>query len=180
VLENFESYTNHQQLAKAWYRPPHGGGTKHTLASDIKSEGRQALKWAYTTTRDDATHYSPTCRVAKWDASGGNAAQFWLKPDGSGRQITFQLNIANRDGKNIHDLWQTVYVPNEGDTNRRVVTIPFATLEHNVEYADAPDASPVFKPGALIEIAFYIGARNDEPGEGVYYLDDSKAVHLAE
>ena len=180
ALEDFESYTNNLQLAKAWYKPHHGGGTKQTLKTSIKNSGKQALKWEYSTTKEDATHYSPICRVAKWDASGCNAVRFWLKPDGSGRQITFQLNIANREGKNIHDLWQTVYVPAKGDTAGRIVTIPFAKLEHNVKYADSPDTSPVFKPEALIEIAFYINGRNDEPGDGVYYLDDVNTVQISE
>jgi hypothetical protein len=47
-----------------------------------------------------------------------------------------------------------------------VVTIPFTNSEHNVKYADAPATSPVVKPEALIEIAFYIGGRHVEPGEG--------------
>lgn len=178
VLENFESYTNDQQLAKIWYRPPHGGGTTQTIERIYVDGGRQALKWEYHTTQEAKTHYSAICRVAKWDASGCNAAQFWLKPDGSGRQLTFQLNISNAQGKNIHDLWQTVYLPKKGDTAGRVVTIPFATLEHNIKYADSPDTSPVFKPEALIEIAFYVNGRQDEPGDGVYYIDEIKAVHL--
>lgn len=178
VLEDFESHTDDLKLAKLWYRPPHGGGTRQTIEKVQVAEGRQSLRWEYHTTQEDKTHYSAICRVAKWDATGCNAAQFWLKPDGSGRQITFQLNIANKDGKNIHDLWQTVYVPKKGDTAGRVVTIPFHALQHNTRYADSPDTSPVFKPEALIEIAFYIGGRNDAPGDGVYYIDDIKAVSL--
>ena len=119
-------------------------------------------------------------RPALSDTSGCNAAQFWLQPDGSGRQLTFEFNIANREGKNIHDLWSFKYVPAKSDTAARVVTIPFAKLEHNVKYADSPDTSPVFKPEALIEIAFYIGGRNDAPGDGAYYLDEIKAVQLAD
>lgn len=179
MLEDFESYADDAQLAKAWYWPRHGGGTRQTIEKTNKSDGRQGLKWEYGTTVEEKTHYSPICRVAKWDASGCNAAQFWLKPDGSGRQITFQLNIANQRGQNIHDLWQTVYVPKKGDTRGRVVTIPFASLEHNIKYADSPDTSPVFKPEALIEIAFYINGRNDEPGDGAYYIDEIKAVQVA-
>lgn len=179
MLEDFESYTDDAKLAKAWYWPRHGGGVRQTIEKAQKSEGQQSLKWEYSTTVEEKTHYSPICRVAKWDASGTNAAQFWLKPDGSGRQITFQLNIANRAGKNIHDLWQTVYVPKKGDTQGRIVTIPFAALEHNIKFADSPDTSPVFKPEALLEIAFYINGRYDEPGDGTYYIDEIKAVQLA-
>ncbi len=178
MLEDFESYVDDAQLARIWYWPRHGGGVRQTIEQTHKSQGRQALKWEYSTTAEDKTHYSAICRVAKWDASGCNAAQFWLKPDGSGRQITFQLNIANREGRNIHDLWQTVYVPPKGETQGRVVTIPFTALEHNVKYADSPDTSPVFKPEALIEIAFYIKGRNDPPGDGTYYIDEIRAVHL--
>ena len=104
VLEDFEGYTNDLQLAKTWYRPPHGGGATQTIERIHTSDGRQALKWEYHTTKDEKTHYSAICRVSKWDASGCNAAQFWLKPDGSGRQITFQLNIADARGKNIHEV----------------------------------------------------------------------------
>ena len=70
MLEDFESYTEDAQLAKAWYWPRHGGGTRQTIEKTHKSAGRQGLKWEYSTTVEEATHYSPICRVAKWDASG--------------------------------------------------------------------------------------------------------------
>jgi hypothetical protein len=134
------------------------------------------LRIAYTTTPDPATHYAPLCRVAKWDLSGCNAVQFWLKPDGSGRQLTVELNIANAEGGNIHDLWNLKYVPAKGDTTPRLVSIPFSQLVHNTKYANSPKVSPVFKPEAVIEVAFYIGGRNDEPGEGVYGFDEIAGV----
>lgn len=177
VLENFESYTNDLHLAKIWYKPPHGGETRQTLETTRRIEGKQSMRWDYTTTTEEKTRYSAICRVSKWDASGCNAIQFWLQPDGSGRKLTVQLNIANRQGRNIHDLWQTDYFPARGDSSPRIVTIPFASLQHNVKYADSPDTSPVFKPEALIEIAFYVGHR-DQPGTGAYYFDDIKAVQL--
>lgn len=179
VIENFDSYTNDAQVAKVWYKPHHGAPVRQLLDPVTKGGGKQSLKIAYATTKETETHYAPFCRVAKWDLTGCNAAQFWLKPDGSGRQLTFQLNIANKEGKNIHDLWQTVYRPKKGDTAGRVVTIPFSALEHNVKYVDSPDTSPVFKPEAVIEVAFYIGGRNDEPGEGAYYFDEIVGVRDA-
>lgn len=180
VVDDFESYTNDQQLAKAWYKPPHGGGTHQALESGIKRGGKHSLKWEYSTTRSPDKFYSAICRVAKWDLSGCNALQFWLKPDGSGRALLVDLNIANREGKNIHDLWDYTYVPKKGDTTPRIVTIPFTKLVKNAKYADSPDTSPVFKPEALIEVALCIGGRNDEPGEGVYYFDDFLGMVLAE
>lgn len=63
-----------------------------------------------------------------------------------------------------------------GDTAARIVSVPFSNLIHNTKYADAPDTSPVFQPETVIEVAFYIGGRDDEPGEGTYDFDDLKAV----
>ena len=123
-----------------------------------------------------ATHHAPFCRVAKWDLSGGNAVKFWFKSDGSGRQLTFELNLANKEGKNMHDLWSVKHVPATGDTAARIVTVPFAKLVQNTKCADASDTSPVFKPEAVNEVAFCIGSRNDDPDEGVYYFDEIAAV----
>jgi len=178
VVDNFESYTNDQQLAKAWYRPPHGGGVRQTRESTIKNSGNFSLKVEYGTTQSDDKFYSPICRVSKWNLAGCNALQFWLKPDGSGRALLVELNIANLEGKNIHDLWDYKYVPQKGDTAPRLVTVPFLKLVKNTKYADSPDTSPVFKPEALIEVALCIGGRNDDPGEGVYYFDDFQGVSL--
>lgn len=178
VVEDFESYTNDLQLAKAWYKPPHGGGIQQTRESVIKGGGQFSLKVEYHTTKSDDKFYSPICRVSKWDLSGCNALQFWLKPDGSGRALLVELNIANREGRNIHDLWDFTYVPTTSDKTPRRVTVPFSKLVKNAKYADSPDTSPTFQPEALIEVALCIGGRNDDPGDGVYYFDDFQGVHL--
>lgn len=177
LIEDFESYTNSTQLAKIWYRPPHGSPVTQTLDATTKGGGKQGMRIAYTTTAEPATHYAPICRVANWDLSGCNAARFWLKPDGSGRQLTFEFNIANKEGKNIHDLWSAKYIPAKGDTQPRLVTIPFASLVQNTRHANSPDVSPSFKPEAVIEVALYIGGRMDSPGEGVYSIDEIVALH---
>ena len=176
IVDDFESYTNDQQLAKAWYKPPHGGAIRQTLESTTKHSGKFSLKVEYTTTKSDDKFYSPICRVSKWNLAACNALQFWFKPDGSGRGLLVDLNIANKEGKNIHDLWDYTYVPKKGDTAPRIVTVPFSKLVKNAKYADSPDTSPVFKPEALIEVALCIGGRNDEPGHGVYYFDDFQGV----
>ena len=176
IVDDFESYTNDQQLAKAWYKPPHGGGIRQTRGSTIKNSGQFSLKVEYTTRKSDDRFYSPICRVSKWNLAGCNALQFWFKPDGSGRALLVNLNIANAEGKNIHDLWDYTYVPKKGDTNPRIVTVPFSKLVKNARYADSPDTSPVFRPEALIEVALCIGGRNDEPGDGLYYFDDFQGV----
>ena len=176
IVDDFESYTNNQQLAKAWYKPPHGGGTHQARESTLKNSGHFSLKFEYSTTKSDDKFYSSICRVSQWNLAGCNVLQFWLKPDGSGRALLVDLNIANSEGKNIHDLWDFTYVPKKGDTAPRWVIVPFSKLVKNAKYADSPNTRPVFKPEALIEVALCIGGRNDDAGAGVYYFDDFKGV----
>ena len=92
--------------------------------------------------------------------------------------MTFELNIADKEGKNINDLWDYVYKTEKGDMAARIVTVPFYALVHNIKYADSPDVSPKFKPGAVIEVAIYIGGRNDEPGSGIFYFDEIAGCKL--
>ncbi|MEI8113835.1 MAG: family 16 glycoside hydrolase [Bacteroidia bacterium] len=178
VIDNFDHYTSNEQLTKAWYHPGHGAANTRTLEPKIKAAGKYSLKCEYTTNKSEDQFYVPFCRVNQWDLSGCNGVQFWFKPDGSGREMTFQLNIANKEGKNIHDLWEYTYLTEKGNTDGRWVIIPFFNLKHNTKYADAPDVSPTFKPEAVIEAAFYIGGRNDEPGSGTVYFDEISGASL--
>jgi hypothetical protein len=172
MIDDFESYPDNETLSKVWYQPWHGGRMIRSLEPVIKGGGKYSLKCEYKTDTTQTAFYSPFCRVSKWDLSGCNGVQFWFKPDGSGREMTFELNIANRAGNNIHDLWDYKYLTEKGDTTARIVVIPFISLVHNTRFADAPDFSPVFKPEAVIEAAVYIGGRNDEPGTGTWYFDE--------
>lgn len=176
VVDDFESYADDSQLGKAWYKPHHGAPLRLSLDARDVGGGRQALRIEYATTAAPETHYAPFCRVAKWDLTGCHAVRFWLKPDGSGRQLTFELNVADRQGQNIHDLWNYKVVLAKGDTEPRFVTVPFSRLKHHTKFADSTETNPVFRPGSVIEVAFYIGGRDDEPGEGAYLIDEITGV----
>jgi|GEM_PF-2271020 len=91
VIEDFEAYTNDTQVAKAWYKPHHGAPVHQSLDRATKGGGKQGLRIAYSTTKESATHYAPFCRVARWDLTGCNAAQFWFQPDGSVRDHRYGL-----------------------------------------------------------------------------------------
>ncbi|NEW81988.1 MAG: DUF1080 domain-containing protein [Mariniphaga sp.] len=172
VVDSFDSYANTEELLKAWYHPGHGGQMICSLEPKIKGAGKYGLKCAYVTGKSDDLFYSPVCRIAKCDLSGCNGVQFWLKPDGSGREFTIEFNIADKEGKNIHDLWNYKYIPEKGDAMARWVNIPFSSLVRNTKSSDSPDVKMVFKPEAIIETAIYIGGKNDAPGKGVYYFDE--------
>ena len=177
VIDNFDSYPNDEALLKAWYHPCyHGGPMVRTLEANIKDAGKYSLKCCYTNLDEPTKFYSPVCRVDHWDASGSDAVSFWYKSDGSGREFTIQFNIANKDGKNIHDLWETTYFPEKGDTSARTIILPYCDLKHNIQYADTPNVSPEFKPESICEIALYIGGRDHGAGTGAYYFDSIIAV----
>jgi hypothetical protein len=90
VIDNFDSYSSNEELSKAWYKPGHGGANTRSLEPKIKGGGKYSLKCGYTTTKSEDMFYIPFCRVDKWDLSGCNGIQLWMKPDGSGREMTFK------------------------------------------------------------------------------------------
>jgi len=177
VLEDFESYASTEDLARHWYKPPHGSWMRQSLESGIKSQGRYSLKFEHRLTAEKGQNYAAICILKKWDLMPYNALQFWLKPDGSGREITMQFNIADAKGANIHDLWQATYKTSVGDDTARIVTIPFSDLRHP-SWLDVTGKSPVFLPAAVIELATYISAGEGHFGEGVFYIDDIRAVNV--
>ena len=172
VIDNFDSYSNNMKLSKAWYHPGNGGQMNCSLDSKIKGAGKYSLKCEYVIEKSEDKFYSPVCRVAKWDLTGCNGVQFWFKPDGSGREFTMEFNIADENGKNIHNLWDFKYIPEKGDTMARWVNLPFSGFVHNTKSTDSSDVKMVFKPEAIIETAIYIGGKNDAPGKGIYYFDE--------
>lgn len=179
VIEDFESYSSNDDLAKHWYKPPHGAWMRQSLEPAIKSGGRYSLKFEHKLSGESGQDYSAICIIKQWDLSPSNAVQFWLKPDGSGREVTIQFNIADAHGANIHDLWQTTYRPDAGDATPRLVTVPFSELRHP-GWLDLTGRSPAFLPAKVIELALYIGAgAHHYFGEGAYYFDDFRAVRVA-
>jgi hypothetical protein len=178
MIDNFDSYASNEELAAKWVHPGHGGKMRQSLEPLIKGGGKYSLKCEYTTEKSTNNFYSPISCKSKWNLSGCNGIQFWFKPDGSGREMTFELDMAGKDGKDIHDLWGYNYKTEKGDTASRIVTIPFFNLIHNTKLSDTPDENSVFKPDAILQVSFYINGRNEEAGSGVYYFDEITGAKL--
>ena len=87
---------------------------RQTLATRTGTPGGHALKFEYRTEPGDGKFYAAICIVKNWNLAGFDAVRFWLKPDGSGRELTIQWNVADAKGDNIHDLWQAGSRPREG------------------------------------------------------------------
>jgi len=177
VIEDFESYPSDAALAKAWYVPPHGNWMRQTLASRPAGAGGHALKFEFRTEPGEGKFYAAICIVKNWNLTGFDGVRFWLKPDGSGRELTVQWNVADAKGDNIHDLWQASYRPEKGDATPRLVTIPFARLERP-GWLDRTGKRASFSPAHVNELALYIGAPDGPFGQGAYELDDFEAVRV--
>jgi len=178
VVDNFDSYSANEALSKAWSNPGHGGQMILSLESKIKGAGKHGLKCEYVTEKSDDKFYCSFSRIAKLDLSSCNGVQFWLMPDGSGREFTMEFNIADSAGKNINDLWAYKYISEKGDTMARWVNFPFSSLVHNTKFTDSPDVKMDFRPEAIIETTIYIGGKNDAPGKGIYYFDEIAGAKL--
>ena len=177
VIEDFESYPSDAALAKAWYTPPHGNWMRQTLVARVAGPGGHALKLEYRTAPGEGKFYAAICIVKSWNLAGFDAVRFWLKPDGSGRELTIQWNVADAKGDNVHDLWQASYRPEKGDTTARLVTIPFARLERP-GWLDRAGKRASFEPASVNELALYVGAPDGPHGEGAYEFDDFEAVRV--
>jgi len=177
VFEDFESFPSQEAFAKAWYGPPHGNWMRQTLAPRPGRAGAHVLRFEYRTEPGEAKYYAAICRVNRWNLAGYDAVRFWLKPDGSGREMTLQFNLADARGDNIHDLWQASYRPEKGDVAPRRVTIPFARLVHPA-WLDRAGKRASFAPAEVIELALYVGSPDSPFGEGVYQFDDFEAVRV--
>jgi hypothetical protein len=178
IIEDFESYASDADLAKQWYQPPHGNWVRQSREENILNSGRYSMKLEYKTEPGEGKDYVAVCRIHPWNLAGTDAVRFWVKPDGSGRHLDFEMNIADSSGRNIHDLWSVRLDFEKGDDAPRMATVRFCDLRHNTLYRDSPNVSPVFKPADVIEIAFYIGASESRTGRGAFCIDDIMAVRL--
>jgi hypothetical protein len=68
---------------------------RRSREEQIKNSGRYGLKIEYKTETGKGKDYVAVCRVHPWNMAGTDAVRFWLKPDGSGRHLTFEMNIAD-------------------------------------------------------------------------------------
>jgi hypothetical protein len=123
VIDDFETYTTNEKLLSAWII--RGGSTGElTLEKNIKSEGKQALRYWYKI-GDGSPAFAG---VIKKLGAGFDQAQrlsFWFKGDGSGRILSIRIKeTTNRSGiyeipinskePRTFDIPLTVFVMDDG------------------------------------------------------------------
>ncbi|NJK87226.1 MAG: DUF1080 domain-containing protein [Bacteroidales bacterium] len=159
MIDGFDDYENNDHVSKTWH---HSESFKSTLEPVIKGDGRYSLKCDYFIKKNETHHDSRLFRVDKWDLDKCNGLIFWLKPDGSGRELTITFTTADANSK-----WEYKYKTEIGDTSARFVTFPFSSLSKISPDIDSPN-SRNFNPKSVIEISLSIGRNGNNPGKGTF------------
>ncbi len=182
MIDNFESYASDEALNAKWVHPHHSATLDIRLDATTKGEGKKSLKCTYRLGINGNTNQCSIYNPGALNLSACNGLQFWMKPDGSGREVTIELNVADKDGNNVHDFWSYTLKPEKGITESRMVSIPFFSFKHNQKHnqhqADSAEAKPVFRSEAVIGVVISIGGKNEQPGGGVYYFDELAGAKL--
>lgn len=95
-IDNFESYGgNNSKLQAAFVSHASGDNVTVTLDTSNKNDGNYGMKYEYTIGSNGWGGIIKTLNHSDW--SGFNGLQFWLKPDGSNRNLAVQFKETNGD-----------------------------------------------------------------------------------
>ncbi len=168
LIDDFEGYGDSDVLLSAkWRRNMGGNELTVTLNEESKKKnGQYSMQLDYTI-GDPAFAGTYTALRASW--KGTEAIRFWLKPDGSNRQLSIQFH------ETTGEVWEAGY--SLSGIGGRIVTIPFTEFAHPGWYNGGND---VVDPDAIKEFGFYFGEGAGGAGSGSIYIDNLQAINLDE
>ena len=157
VLDDFESYTSDADLQMVW--TPRAGTTANvSLDESAAKEGTYGMRLDYGIGTAEGYRSSSTLeRSIDRNVTGGLGLRFWLKPDGSNREM--EVRIVDDDGA----YWTYVFSLEGTDYTRQ--TIPFETFVPRRE-------SQVLDLNNLASIRLSIRKGEGENGAGALYFDE--------
>lgn len=169
VYDNFESYGNTLPVVN-WPNPggyminPWGdpnSGFFPSLSTDYKADGNYSMKLGYNLEAKGWGGMGHLLDYPDWSAWDG--VRYWVKPDGSGRTLTFTfLERIGSDGiKHFHSAdYQMTY-----DTTPVVVTIPWSAFGGS--------------PANISAIEEQVWSLEGTPGPGTIYVDKIELIKTA-
>jgi len=163
IVDSFDDYGSDNALLRSAYQiNPNGDPVTLTLDRTILDGGSHGLKFDYTV---GSNGYSGVGKsVGNVDWSIYDTLQFWLKPDGSSRSLSIDIETA--DG----DFWQKS-IPLTG-TDAGIVTVPLSSFQR-----------PSWQTGAsgpmdLSSVqSFHLTVGGLPLGSGTIYLDSIRVVN---
>jgi hypothetical protein len=93
------------------------------------------------------------------------------------RQLTFEFNIEKCSGKKIHDLRTVPSVPTKGDTEPKLVTVPFRELVQKAKHAVSTDVSPAAFAMNYRPCPATVGLRPPSAGDRVSAVNQQRSTH---
>lgn len=165
IIDDFEGYGgSNSSLRSKWQRNVSGNAATVTLDTYQLSGGTYGLKLDYTVGNPG---YSGVFRSMGKEWPGMEAISFWLKPDGSNRQLAVQFHETNGE------VWEAS-LRIQG-TAPVLITLPFTSFARPGWYTGG---NGVIDLGSIKEFAFYIAQGSGTLGSGTLYIDDVKAIRL--
>jgi hypothetical protein len=156
IYEDFESYSGLLPYTPwpvfgGFMRGPYGFWPETGLDRIVKGSGDYSLRITYRTGPMDQITLSRLYQP-DLDWTGYDAVRFWLKPDGSGRRVTFFVLEKIREDRKKW-FWEAGY--DMTGTEPVIVTMPFSAF---YQTAEKPDHGKRFDPSFIYETAFWVRA----------------------
>ena len=157
IIDTFENYSGSDAVVGTQYvRNSGGDAVAVTLSGINKIEGNYGMNFSYQL---GASGYAGVDKnLDKADYSGYNSLKLWVKPDGTGNNLTFQFQTGQ--GR----YWEGYYIMTKGDTTGKFITIPFSDFKQPSwdQHEAAMDL------GAMGKFAIYVGG-SDKTANSVYF-----------
>ncbi|WP_169834309.1 glycosyl hydrolase [Paenibacillus donghaensis] len=164
-IDDFEQYGgSNSSLRSKWQRNTSGNAASVTLDVYEKNSGSYGLKLDYTIGNPG---YAGLYRSLGKEWPGMEAIEFWLKPDGSNRQLAVQFHETNGE------VWEAG-LRLQG-TAPVLVRLPFTSFQRP---GWSTGGNGLIDLGSIREFAFYVAQGNGAVGSGTLYIDDVSAVKL--
>lgn len=169
VIDDFEGYQGDgAKLASAYTVDQNGNTAAVELDRQDKNDGNYGLMLNYTLNSTKNTA-GIVRNLGNDDWSGGNNLQFWVKPNGSGNLLTFQIKEASGE------LWEASS-PLSG-TAPALVKIPFSNFVHPAGYTGG---NGVFDLDSIASMGIYVKAGSGQSGSNSIALDSFAVVNIAD
>ncbi|QGQ98362.1 hypothetical protein EHS13_27495 [Paenibacillus psychroresistens] len=166
LIDNYEGYGgSNSSLQAAYIRNTSGNAVTTTLDTTNKNEGTYGMKVAYTIGSPNFAGIVHTLGSANW--SGQNGISFWLKPDGSNRQLTVQFKESSGE------IWEAYYTLT--GTTAATVGLLFNGFQHPSWYSGG---NGVIDLGAITEFNLYVNQGAGATGSSTLYFDSITTANL--
>lgn len=160
VINTFENYNGSDEaLSEDFQRNKGGDDLTVSLDPNHKCEGSYGMKFDYELSDNGYAGVMYRFDARNWSVF--DCLQLWIKPDGSGRDLTIQFKT--QDGS----YWEMQYTCSGTETGK--LNLPLSDFKRPSWQQSEEDLDL----SGVTEFALYIGG---DPGKGTLYFDDIRLI----